>query len=311
MRFIHIGIHKTGSTYLQRGLFDRCDLAVIGTPSVSQRMHDATRLLWSRDHGHLNLGAWRQHFDEIVEEVGEDPARLGLSDENLSGHMWTGIGTVTVADRLATLWPEARILIVLRDPVDYVMSAYDEWCRLGGSAAFRRLLEDRCTPGSAVLRRVDYGALVQTYVDRFGGDRVLAVPYELLVDDPCGFVDRIVDHCGLDPAAASLANVRWNPRAPGWVRTVTRFEHFTGWPMSIEWDRSRRRRPWWGPIDDRLQRSARRRVERSLAALDAVDDLLPPATGQRRGYEWPGDLARFQGGYGWTTKRDEGAASIP
>ncbi len=78
MRFIHIGIHKTGSTYLQRGLFDRCDLAVIGTPSVSERMHDATRLLWSRDHGHLDLGAWRQHFDEIVEEVGADFVDINL-----------------------------------------------------------------------------------------------------------------------------------------------------------------------------------------------------------------------------------------
>lgn len=311
MKFIHIGIHKSGSTHLQRGLFDRCDVAVIGTPSASKRLADLTRRLWSRDHGHLDLEAWRREFDEMLDEFGFDPVQVGLSDENLSGHMWTGVGSATIADRLAMLWPDAKIVIVLRDPVDYVMSAYDEWCRLGGAAALHRLLEDRCTPGSAVLRRIDYTTLVQTYVDRFGGDRVCVVPYELLVEDPEDFIERIALHCGIDPAVAPVDAITWNPRAPAWARHLTRAGNFVGWPDTIEWDRPRLHRPWWGRLDGLMRQVSRRRVARSLAGLVAVDDLLPPKVGHRRGYEWSGDLARFQGSYGWGSTVDDEAVAIP
>lgn len=305
MRFIHIGIHKTGSTLLQRGVFSSASYLVVGTPSAPECLHDLTRLIWSRDYGDLSLEKWAVDFARTADACGQDPTTLSLTDENLSGHMWTGAGTVLVAERLATLWPDARILIVLRDPIDYVMSAFDEHCRLGGASSLQRLLEDRATPGSAILRRLDYNRIVQAYTDRFPTGSVLALPYELLVESPRDFFDRVVAHCRIGSAFDPHPVVTWNPSSPSWIRTVVRFQNFAGLPRQIEWDRFRSAVPWWDRIDRKVRARSEERLAKRIRVLEAVDGLLSESASHSYGFTWGADLQRFQQRYSFRTSIGE------
>lgn len=297
MRFIHIGIHKTGSTLLQRSLFSSLEDAVVGTPSAPECLHDLTRLIWSRDYGDLSLERWSVDFTTTADACGQKPALLSLTDENLSGHMWTGAGTVLVAERLAALWPDARILIVLRDPIDYVMSAFDEHCRLGGASSLQRLLVDRAIPGSAILRRIDYNRIVRAYTDRFPKESVLVLPYELLVESPLDFFDRVVVHCRISPAFDCHPGTIWNPSSPSWIRTFVRLQNFAGLPREIEWDRFRSAVPWWDKLDGKVRARSKERLAKRLRVLQAVDGLLSRSSTHSYGFTWGADLERFQQRY--------------
>ena len=300
MRFVHIGIHKTASTLLQRELFSGCGLAVVGTPSAPDRLHQISRRLWSRDNGHLDLDDWRTEFASATADASVDAGQLALSDENLSGHMWSGAGSVTIADRLAALWPRTRILIVLRDPIDYIMSAFDEQCRLGGAAPLRQVLTDRSAPGASILRRIDFSHLVAAYTDRFPVEDVLVLPYEMLLREPARFVALVQHHCGVTTTFAPEHAITWNPRSPSLVRQARRLSNFVGIGRDIEWDRPRRMFALRQGSADRQLRRSRARVERILAKAQDIDGLLPDAAEGARGYTWPEPLCEYQGRYQWT-----------
>ena len=296
MRFVHVGIHKTGSTLLQDALFDDlADCVVIGTPSAPAGLHEHCRLLWSRDDGELDLREWRYQFNRLLGEYGFAPDRVALSDENLSGHLWTGAGRIRNAQRLARLWPNTRILIVLRDPLDYVLSAYDEYCRLGGASGLFTLLRDRITPGVAILRRLDYQSLVATYEELFGQDQVLVLPYEFLVDKPHEFAGVVTRHCGIATPPLDV-DIDYNPRSAGWRRALVRVSNFVNLPRGVNW-RRRRRRNARRVFGDKVRRWSAWRLDRVLWTIDDPDGLLPRGRDVSTGFQWNGAFAVYQDRY--------------
>jgi hypothetical protein len=292
MRFIHIGIHKTASKFLQLGVFADTGLAVIGTPSAPEALHTHCREIWSRDDKDLDLDQWRTTFCRMVDAHGIDPARLALSDENLSGHIWTGAGYLRNAYRLANLWPTAPILIVLRNPAEYILAAYDEYCRLGGAAPLNGLLRDRLLPGMAILRRLDYGRLTDHYAALFGCHRVLVLPYEHLRDEPAEFVTSVSTHCKIDPRPEIATGRVYNPRPSRTERFTLRMRNFVGRPRPADWERSIA-----GSKAGRyLARSAtvrsNRKVMAALARLEDTDSVLP--AGSPREHAWAPRFRRYQ-----------------
>lgn len=268
MRFVHIGIHKTGSTWLQRTLFaTAADLAVAGTASAPAEITRHCRQLWSRDYARIDLTGWQRQLEELSTRHGLAPGEQALSDENLSGDMLSGARHRLIAERLARLWPEARILLVLRHPVSYALSAYDEYARLGGASSFRMLCQGHAAPG-ALIGRLDYRGLVDCYQRLFDPAGVLVLPYELLADDPAHFLRLVTDHVGLPmitrpPAALHL---RHYASAGSLRRTTTRIGNLLG-TRQVSWRRRPPvRQPW------RADWLARQRRCRALAALLAIED---------------------------------------
>jgi hypothetical protein len=112
--------------------------------------------------------------------------------------------------QIAQIAPAARILVMLRDPVDRYASGY---------AREDRLARERGEPGiSPALveqqrARGHYADQVRQVFDTFGRDRVLILQYERCRADYHGQLERTYAFLGLDPDFRPVAP-RAAPRAP-------------------------------------------------------------------------------------------------
>ncbi len=97
------------------------------------------------------------------------------------------------AESIASLEPDSRIIIMLRDPVEMIASLHNHHVYLGiepeqdlESAVFHR---GRSGPGD-FRHYLDYlsvaslSAQVQRYLDRFAAERILVIDFERLAADP-------------------------------------------------------------------------------------------------------------------------------
>jgi Sulfotransferase domain len=96
---------------------------------------------------------------------------------------------------LAEAAPEARILIMLRDPVERYHSGLEREARLaeqGGTSPSITIV------GDAIYRSM-YHRQVERVIELFGRDRVLVLQYERCLDDPLGEMHRTHEFLGIEP----------------------------------------------------------------------------------------------------------------
>jgi hypothetical protein len=190
---LHLGLHRTGSTWLQQRVFDGRDGRP--TPIVPDRAESARRIVLPRDDD-FDADAvrdWLAAETKAVRSAGGVPV---LSNERFSGNPHSGwFDADRTFDRLARALPNAKVLIVLREQRDLVRSLWLQYVRIGGPASLRDYLRapepgDHRAPcfDPAFLR---FDRLVENLDRRFGRERVLAIPYDRLRRDPREFLARI------------------------------------------------------------------------------------------------------------------------
>jgi hypothetical protein len=190
---LHLGLHRTGSTWLQQRVFDGRDGRP--TPMVPDRAESARRIVLAReeDFDADELRRWLAERVESVRRAGGVPV---LSNERFSGNPHSGwFDAQRTFDRLAEVLPEAKVLLVLREQRDLVRSLWLQYVRIGGPASLRDYLRapdpgDHRAPcfDPSFLR---FDRLVESLDRRFGREQVLAIPYDRLRQDPRDFLARI------------------------------------------------------------------------------------------------------------------------
>jgi len=122
-----------------------------------------------------------------------------------------------VAQRLKTLFPNAKILFTIRRQEDLVTSWYLTKLR----ARIKRkayipfeewFWTEAREPWQSILDDLAYGRTIEPYADLFGQAQLRVVPYEWLKADPVRFSHGIADFLGVDAAVfeALLATNREN-----------------------------------------------------------------------------------------------------
>jgi Sulfotransferase family len=143
-----------------------------------------------------------------------------VTDQQLVGEASTSyLWDPEAAERIRRVAPEARILIMLRDPVERAYSQYWNDVREGlERRSFPDALAEelqRSKPGawgvtSLYIDCGRYAAQVERYRERFG-DRVLVTLFEEYVADRPAGVAAIQDFLGVGPADEPVADRRMNP----------------------------------------------------------------------------------------------------
>jgi hypothetical protein len=195
---IHIGYHKTASTFLQTQLFSREDLGFHRWPEKSEQVHE---LFVARNSfqpvSETALSALRDHV-AYAESRG---LVYVLSHERLSGHPSSGgYDSRLIADRLCGLMPDASVLIIIREQKSMIRSVYSQYITEGGAQSLWRFLN----PPNPAIRRVpyfdysyfEYVSCIQYYRELFGPEKVLVLPFEMLRKSPDQFLQKIFSHCG-------------------------------------------------------------------------------------------------------------------
>ncbi len=104
---------------------------------------------------------------------------IGVSNENLCGHIHTSYGMKAMAENLYRMFGPTKVVLVLRHPLTFIPSVYSYSVKWGSAmAGFDNILRS-----GRIIPKLDYQALVETYTHLFGKDNVLVLPYELFRED--------------------------------------------------------------------------------------------------------------------------------
>ena len=186
---LHIGYHKTGTTFLWRRVFPEPGFSLVAGGK-------ALRLAFvDGDPFSFDPVAVRQTFRPAIEEARERGLVPVLSSERLSGSPHSGgYDSKQTAERLAATFPGARVLIVIREQVEMLVSVYKQYVKMGGSGTLRQYVTSPSEDSRVPLfdfRFFEYHRLIGYYQNLFGAENVLVLPYELLRAKPQTFLEHI------------------------------------------------------------------------------------------------------------------------
>ena len=106
-----------------------------------------------------------------------------------------------VAERMRSVLPEARLLYMVRDPIDRMLSHYLH--NVGGGYDDRALADAFADPESAYVARSRYFFQLEPYLEAFGAERIEIVGREELKRDRRATMRRVFDFLSVDPGFSS------------------------------------------------------------------------------------------------------------
>ena len=106
-----------------------------------------------------------------------------------------------VAERMRSIVPDARIVYMVRDPIDRLLSHYLH--NAGGGYDDRPPAEALDDERSAYWQRSRYTFQLEPYLEAFGRDRVAILSREELLRERRAAIRRIYEFAGVDPAFSS------------------------------------------------------------------------------------------------------------
>ena len=210
---IHVGYIKTGSTWLQDAVFadPRSGLVL---PGAAPRADLVAELVTCNPYA-FDAASARALFDRRVLESNAGDRIPAWSEETLLGDpLVRRYDGRAVCDRIAAVFPEARILICIREQKAMAVSMYREHVKQGTSHGFQMFIGagDEARSFTPILRPdfLEYHHAISYYQAAFGTENVLVLPQEMLARDRKAFLARLTEFCGashFDPDEPVRANI--------------------------------------------------------------------------------------------------------
>lgn len=306
---LHIGYHKTGSTLLQDNFFNDPD-GTFAIPDAPR--HQLVERFVVPAPYHFDATTARAPYEAFLRASANSGKIPVLSHERFSGYPPSGgFDSPLIAERLATSFPRARVLIVLREQCASIRSMYSQYITDGGDMSFAAYVSQP----QAELSRMPgfsksfycYDGLIAQYQALFGAERVLVLPYELLRTEPDVFAARICTFA--EAPFQSIAKCSVNTARPLAMQAAQR--RINRWLSDNQLSRSplikvpratkgfARTRSWFEKLvppslNDTLDNRLKARVAKTFAGAFAASNVrtatltgLPLAT---YGYQWSGNI---------------------
>lgn len=273
---VHVGYHKTGTTWFQDIFY----------PAVRNRPYIPRSIVRA---AFLAPGALE--FDPACARqiLGAHADHAILCEENLTGGLHNGglAGNLSkdVARRIKATLPDAQIVLFVRDPVAMIASAWVQYVKGGGTYGLRRYLfgRDQFSPVAPEqdeapgfrLTHFDYHRLVAHYDALFGAERVHVFRYEDFRADPHVFTRTYAARFGME---IDMSRIDWGSRNP----SLSRILLWGARAMNLFTRRAVADKSWlihipgWYGLSRRLLRRANAsgRFGRPLRARDLIDPKL-------------------------------------
>lgn len=247
---VHIGYHKTASTWLQAHVFPHLAGLCYRDPLLARVVTN----LATAESGTFFVADFRVVLGQIARRSG---GRLLLSHEGLSGSLWDGYGSgPRNAERIRRVLPDARIIVFVRRQQEMLRSIHAQYVNEGGTRPLFDFVDGHELEGSRFsLRHLEYDQLVEHYVNLFGRDRIWVVPYEYLRAEPERFLAELCEVLGtaLSAKVCRTWPNRSLPKPSLWLlRSWNRLFHssrFNAHPLMFPLRGSRLARRWLQGVD--------------------------------------------------------------
>jgi hypothetical protein len=187
--YIHVGLHKTGSTTLQDSFFPL--LKDVEYHKTEDYLPILRRIV-KTDRIYLDINAIRELFQ----------CRLQVAKNVFSAELFTGsplygyINQKHILSCLKEIFDNPKIVIVLREQSDWIRSLYKHMIKHGYNGSMNNIIvkEDFVNQGIFINpHSLKYDRLVKFLFDEFGEENVLVIFYEDLKKDRINFYNSIAN----------------------------------------------------------------------------------------------------------------------
>jgi len=201
--YLHLGMPKTGTTFLQTSCFPfLCGLRYNDSSLISL----LDKIAYTNP-AFLELESLKLEVARIVNGLCD---KLLISHERLFGNMLKNFWDHSyITGCLQQLFPDARIILVVRKQDELVESIYKQSLQSGYYQGLNSFLNyrknefresgDYLGQPNLDINQLDLHRYVQSYVSTFGRSNLLVLPYELLRSDRTAFLDKLFAFLEIDP----------------------------------------------------------------------------------------------------------------
>ncbi|MBF0371104.1 MAG: sulfotransferase [Magnetococcales bacterium] len=187
--FIHIGMAKAASTFLQRACFP-------SWPVDDHHFNEKDLELLVAES--LDVDFFRQRFQHLT------PGPRGttlFTNELLSGsppnvQQIYPYDPQQIARRLQHIYPSAKVLLIIREQRSIILSTY-AFRTINKGFNSEPLAQFIATHREKMGDYYGYDRLIRSYGDLFGGENLLVLPYEWLSGDRERFLNRMQAFMGI------------------------------------------------------------------------------------------------------------------
>lgn len=250
---IHIGLHKTGTTWLQRRIFADPEMGFLSLTKNGQS-NEATDAFVTTDPLAFDPAQARARFEPLIREADERGLVPVISQERLSSDpSFGGYYFTDVLDRLTETFDDFRLLLTIREQQGMLLALYRQAIRSGGTYSLTQMIGTGEEPvGWKPTIRPEYlmyDRMIEYLRTRLGEDRVCVLPLELMRSDPSDYMRRLLDftgasttkepgmeaeNAGLSPLATRLSTLtnrfsRPNPLGPDQSWRLKLMRRFYWW----------------------------------------------------------------------------------
>ena len=195
--YIHIGMEKTGTTFLQHNLFPNLKINLLKT------------------------------FLDLSEARGSNFPFL-ISNEGLCGPVYKKGGMFSNFSRsvlaIKDLFVSPNIILCFREPSDYLLSSYKQYLHEGGVLTFDRFFS---LQQSALVNRSDlfFSKYIQFLKSEFDPESLFVYNFDSFRMDPLKVIDAIIAFLNHDDIEFDIAltRKRANPSVPYHYESTLRF----------------------------------------------------------------------------------------
>jgi hypothetical protein len=240
---LHVGLHKTATTFLQDRVFPELPgvafVHPLHYPQPSDGPIEQFMLeVFFRNAACIDLDRHRAAIHEWLARV-EQPTVLISSEAIVGWPIENHSNLANNSELLHSMFPNARVILVVRRQDKWVESAYAQLLKAGFSTSIDRYVNwnsrtRRFDPYNVGLyhgpnldaRDLDWAAFDRHYRARFGEQAVLTLPFELFVDDAPSFLYELYAFLGIEdgprPDTRERVNERWSGITAGLAKLVNK-----------------------------------------------------------------------------------------
>jgi hypothetical protein len=240
---LHVGLHKTATTFLQERVFPALPGVAFVHPLHYPQSSDGPieRFMlevFFRNAACIDLDRHREAIHAWLAQVEQDTVLIS-SEAIVGWPIENHSNLANNAELLQAMFPNARVILVVRRQDKWVESAYAQLLKAGFSTSFERYVNwnvrtSAFEPYNVGLykgpnidaRDLDWAAFDRHYRGRFGEDAVLTLPFELFAEDAPMFLRDLYAfldvEAGPQPNTRERVNERWSGITAGLAQLVNK-----------------------------------------------------------------------------------------
>ena len=206
INFIGIGAQRTGTSWTYACLYEHPQIC-----APIKEIH-----FFSRPRYEEGIAWYESHFKKCNPDT--------VAGEFSTSYLYSDVA----AERIHAAYPQVKIIVILRNPIDRAVSQYGNAIK-GGEIPEFMTFEAYYRTEKSVLEQGRYAEQLARYYAHFDPSQVLVLIHEDAKKDPQAFIQRIYAFLGVDTTfvPSMLHDTVNNTRVPKNIALEKRMHHFS------------------------------------------------------------------------------------